>query len=267
MEKTGQNRMLAGKRAAVYGASGAIGSAVARAFAQHGAAVFLAGRNLVRLNEVAEAINRAGGSAAADRVDALDEASVAGHVETLVQRVGGVDISFNAVTMDDRQGMPLMDMSLEDFGRPIAMGTRTSFLIARAVAPRMVRQGSGVILMITATPARMAFPLTGGFGVACAAIEGLTRTLAAELGPHGVRVICLRSAGSPESILGTMSDHADGRDQASPQEFIGALEEMTLLKRMPTLADVGHVAALMASDYANPITGTTTNMTCGTITD
>ena len=130
----------------------------------------------------------------------------------------------------------------------------------------MVKKGSGVIMMITATPARMGFPLVGGFSVACAAIEAFSRSLAAELGPQGVRVICLRSAGSPESIAETMDVHASG-NKITRDEFITSLKEMTLLKRLPALADVGNVAALMASDYASTMTGTVANMTCGQIVD
>jgi 3-oxoacyl-[acyl-carrier protein] reductase len=97
-------------------------------------------------------------------------------------------------------------------------------------------------------------------------MEGFSRSLAAELGPRGVRVICLRSAGSPESIADTLDVHAAG-NQVTPDEFIASLKEMTLLKRLPSLADVGKVAALMASDYADTMTGTVANMTCGQIVD
>jgi 3-oxoacyl-[acyl-carrier protein] reductase len=90
--------------------------------------------------------------------------------------------------------------------------------------------------------------------------------LAAELGPQGVRVICLRSAGSPESITDVMDVHAAGH-RGTRDEFIAALKEMTLLKRLPSLADVGNVAVLMAADYAGSMTGTVANMTCGQIVD
>ena len=84
------------------------------------------------------------------------------------------------------------ELALENFSFPIATWTRAQFLTARSAARRMVTKRSGLILMLSASPARMAIPLTGGFGVACAAIEGLSRTLAGELSPQGVRVVCLR---------------------------------------------------------------------------
>ena len=258
--------LLQNKNAVIYGGGGAIGGAVARAFGREGATVFLAGRTLKTLNSVAKDICAAGGAAEIAQLDARDEQSIEKHIAEVVRKAGGIDIAFNAIGWEDVQGTPLVEMSLEDFSHPIIVATRTHFLTAKAVAPHMVKKGSGVIMMITATPARMGFPLVGGFSVACAAIEGFSRSLAAELGPQGVRVICLRSAGSPESIAETMDVHASG-NKITRDEFITSLKEMTLLKRLPALADVGNVAALMASDYASTMTGTVANMTCGQIVD
>jgi NAD(P)-dependent dehydrogenase (short-subunit alcohol dehydrogenase family) len=258
--------LLENKNAVIYGSGGAIGAAVARAFAREGARVFLAGRTLATLDAVAKDISAAGGLAESAEVDALDAQSVKKHIGEVAKKAGGIDVSFNAISWEDVQGTPLIEMALEDFSHPITIATRTQFLTAKAVAPHMIKKGSGVIMMITATPARMGFPLVGGFSVACAAVEGFSRSLAAELGPQGVRVICLRSAGSPESIPETLDAHAAG-NKLTRDEFIASLKEMTLLKRLPSLADVGNVAALMASDYAGTMTGTVANLTCGQIVD
>jgi 3-oxoacyl-[acyl-carrier protein] reductase len=260
------NMLLENKNAVIYGAGGAIGGAVARAFAREGAKVFLAGRTLAKLDAVAREISAAGGAAATAQVDALDEQSIEKHIAEVTKKAGGIDVSFNAIGIEDVQGIPLIEMSLEDFSRPITIATRTQFLTAKAVAPHMIKEGSGVIMMITATPARLAFPLVGGFSVACAAMEGFSRSLAAELGPQGVRVICLRSAGSPESIAEVMDVHA-AANRVTRDQFIAPLKEMTLLKRLPSLADVGNVAVLIASDYASSMTGTVANMSCGQIVD
>jgi len=258
--------LLENKNAVIYGAGGAIGGAVARAFAREGAKVFLAGRTLAKLDAVAKEITAAGGEAETAKVDALDEQSIKKHIGDVVKRAGGIDVSFNVIGMEDAQGTPLIEMSLEDFSRPITIATRTQFLTAKAVAPHMIKQGSGVIMMITATPARIGWPLVGGFGTACAALESLSRQLAAELGPQAVRVVSLRSAGSPESIPDTLDAFASG-NRMTRDEFIASLKEMTLLKRLPSLADVGNVAALMASDYAGTMTGTVANMSCGQVVD
>jgi len=184
--------LLKDKVAVIYGAGGAIGSAVARTFAREGARVFLSGLNLVPVEAVAKDIIAAGGEAEATRVDALDEDAVEQNAGSVAKKTGRIDVVLNAIGFRAVQGVPLIDLSREDFTSPIATWTTTQFLTARAAARYMVQKRSGVILTLSASPARLAIASTGGFGVACAAIEGLSRTLAAELSPHGVRVVCLR---------------------------------------------------------------------------
>jgi NAD(P)-dependent dehydrogenase (short-subunit alcohol dehydrogenase family) len=258
--------LLENKNAVIYGGAGSIGGAIARAFAREGAKVFLAGRTLSKLETVAGNIRAAGGGVETGKVDALDEQSVEKYIAEVAKKAGSIDVSFNAISWEDVQGTPLIEMTLDDFSHPITIATRTQFLTAKAVAPHMIKKRSGVIMTITAQPGRMGFPLCGGFSVACAAVEGFSRSLAAELGPQGVRVLCLRSAGSAESIQETLDAHA-AAGEATRDQFIASLKEMTLLKRLPSLTDVGNVAALMASDYAGTMTGTVANMTCGQIVD
>jgi NAD(P)-dependent dehydrogenase (short-subunit alcohol dehydrogenase family) len=134
--------LLENKNAVIYGGGGAIGGAVARAFAREGAKVFLAGRTLAKLDAVAEEITAAGGEAETAKVDALDEQSVEKHITEVAKEAGGIDICFNAIGMEDVQGTSLIEMSLEDFTRPITIATRTQFLAAKAVAPHMIKKGS-----------------------------------------------------------------------------------------------------------------------------
>jgi 3-oxoacyl-[acyl-carrier protein] reductase len=202
--------LLENKNAVIYGGGGAIGGAVARAFAHEGARVFLAGRTLSGVEAVAREISAAGGTAEAAQVDALDEQAVDRHIGEVAERAGSIDILFNAIGMQDVQGMPLHEMPLEDFARPIEVATRTQFLTARAAALRMIEQSSGVIMTITAGPARRPFPNVGGFDTACVAIEGLWRTFAAELGSYGIRLVVIGSAGSPDTpdVQETLKLHA-----------------------------------------------------------
>lgn len=186
--------MLEHKVAVIYGAGGTIGGEVARAFAREGAHGFLAGRTLAKLDAMAKEITEAGGVAEAAQVDALDERSVEEHAGEISRKAGRIDISFNAINLDEVQDRPPIEMSPEDFTRPVTNAARTHFLTATAAPRRMANQGSGVILLLTASSARLAGPMMGGFGVACAAIEGLTRSLAGEVGPHGVRsCVCGRT--------------------------------------------------------------------------
>jgi 3-oxoacyl-[acyl-carrier protein] reductase len=251
--------LLESKNAVIYGGGGSVGGAVARAFAREGARVFLAGRTMAALDAVAQEIAATGGVAETARVDALDERAVEEHIGTVAAKAGGIDVSFNAIGLQDVQGIPLVELSCEDFSLPIVTGTTTHFLTARAAARRMVERGSGVILTLSASAAPVASSPEpgrgmGGFGVACAAIEALSRSLAGELGPHGIRVVCLRPEGIPE----TATMQAETRAQ---------LEGEALLRRLPTLAEVANVAAFMASDQASAMTATIANLTCGTVVD
>ena len=260
--------LLADKTAVIYGAGGGVGSAVARAFAHEGAKLFLAGRTLTRVEAVAQEISAAGGVAEAAQVDALDQRAVEAHIGQVAGKAGSIDILFNAIGMQDVQGKPLIEMSLEDFTRPITIATQTQFLTARAAARRMVPQGFGVILTITAGPARRALPNVGGFDVACAAIEGLWRTFAAELGPYGIRLVVVGSAGSPDTpdVQETLKLHTRATGK-SLEELLAESGSGALLGRLPAVAEVANVAALMASDYASAMTGVIANVTCGYIVD
>jgi 3-oxoacyl-[acyl-carrier protein] reductase len=114
--------LLENKNAVIYGAGGSIGGAVARAFAREGATVFLAGRTLESLEEVAEEIRSAGGVAETAQVDALDEQAVDGHADAVAASAGGIDVSFNLISVGDIQGTPLAEMPLQDFPR-LALAT------------------------------------------------------------------------------------------------------------------------------------------------
>jgi NAD(P)-dependent dehydrogenase (short-subunit alcohol dehydrogenase family) len=191
--------LLADKNAVIYGAAGAIGATVARAFAAEGATVFLTGRNASELDTVAKEITASGGTAHTAVVDAADEDAVEGHADTVVTQAGSLDISFNAISVPQEgiQGTPLAELTTERFILPVTTYMTSHFLTTRAAARRMVPQGSGVILTLTATPARLAAPLTGGMAPAWAGIEALTRTLSAELASYGIRALCLRPDALP----------------------------------------------------------------------
>jgi 3-oxoacyl-[acyl-carrier protein] reductase len=261
--------LLEGKNAVIYGGAGRVGRAVARAFAGEGARLFLAGRTLASLDAVAEELAGAGGAVETARVDALDERAVDSHADAVAERAGGIDVAFNAISHGDVHGAPLLEMSFEDFARPISTAVRAQFLTTRAAARHMTRQGSGVIMTITAPTARLSIPEVGGTGVTFDAIESSCRQWACELGRHGVRVVWLQTTGLPEAIddsgaafpaYGTGS--AAGMTRA---ELIAWLLRSTQLNRLTSLAEVGNVAAFMASDHAAAMTASAANLTCGQV--
>jgi 3-oxoacyl-[acyl-carrier protein] reductase len=184
--------LLENKNAVIYGAGGSIGSVVARAFAREGARVFLAGRTLESLQEVAQEIRSTGGVAETAQVDALEEHTVNEHADAVAASAGGIDISFNLISVGDVQGTPLAEMLLEDFEQPIMTAVRTQFLTSRAAARHMISQGSGVILFFGGYGDPVPDYYIGGFQVALGAIESLRRQLASELGGHGIRAVTLQ---------------------------------------------------------------------------
>jgi NAD(P)-dependent dehydrogenase (short-subunit alcohol dehydrogenase family) len=262
--------MLKDKVAVIYGAGGAIGSSVANAFALEGAILFLTGRHLAPVEIVAKEIVSAGGSAEAAEVDALDEQAVDEHLQSVIDEAGRVDISFNAVGIPNTRivGVPLVELDVEQFSLPITTYASSYFLTARTAARRMVVNRSGVIMSVTALPARTGISLLGGYGPAMAAKEALTRELSAELAPHGIRVVGLRPQAMPETR--TIKEAFEPRAEASGmtweqwQEFLAS---RTHTRRLMTLEEMANVAAFMASDNASGMTGTTVNLTMGSLDD
>ncbi|MCW2918934.1 MAG: 2-hydroxycyclohexanecarboxyl-CoA dehydrogenase [Actinomycetia bacterium] len=247
-------QQLQNKNAIIYGGSGSIGGASARAFAREGATVFLAGRTLKTLEAVAEDIKAAGGSAHVAELDALDESAVNEHAAAVAAQAGSIDVSLNLVSRGDRHGVTLVDMTAEDFARPVTTGLMSNFNTARAAARHMAEQGSGVILTLTSASSRGTAPTLGSTGVADAATETFLRYLAAENGPQGVRVVGLWAAGIPETF-----------DPPLPPEVSQRMAEMTMLHRMQSLTQVVDSFVFLASDRAAGITGTILNVTCGLV--
>jgi NAD(P)-dependent dehydrogenase (short-subunit alcohol dehydrogenase family) len=253
--------MLQNKNAIIYGAGGSIGGAIARVFANAGACVFLAGRNREPLQKVADDIRASCGRAEVDRVDALDEKAVNDHINKVAHQAGTIDISFNVIGLEVVQNMPLVEMTVDDFTRPVTIAMRGHFLTATAAGKVMMKQGSGVILSLTATPGGIGYPLTAGFAPACSAIESFSRNLASELGIYGVRAVNIRSAGSPDSKV--FKDAIDNHPDVMAT-VLNLMEQDTMLKKLPLMADIANIALFLASDMASKITGVTVDATCGT---
>ncbi len=253
--------LLQNKNAVIYGAGGSLAGAVAKAFAKAGATVFLSGHKLKPVQQLADEIIKAGGKADAAEVDALNEKAVNEYVSKVVKKAGNVDVSFNLIGLQDKQGVPLVDLSLEDFTRPLKRAMESQFITSTAAGRIMKKQGSGVILSLTATPGGIGYPETGGFGPACRLMESISTNLGSELGAYGVRVVNIRSAGSPDSkVFKDAIDH--GGDKVV--EFIKKIEDDTMLKKMPVMNDIANTAVFLASDMAAGITGVTVDVTCGT---
>lgn len=262
--------MLNDKVAVIYGSGGAIGGAVARAFAREGARLFLTGRLRAPVEAVASDIVSAGGCAEAAEVDALAEPAVDRHLQSVIDRAGRIDISFNAIGIPDADilGVPLVDLDASRFSLPIATYVSSYFLTARMAARRMVANRSGVIMTVTALHSRTGLPLVGGYGPAMAAKEALTRDLSAELAPHGIRVVGLRPQAMPETATIREAFEPRARSMGMTWErWQELLANRTHTRRLMTLTEIANVAVFMASDTASGMTGTTVNLTMGSLDD
>jgi NAD(P)-dependent dehydrogenase (short-subunit alcohol dehydrogenase family) len=262
--------MLKKKVAVIYGAAGGIGGAVGRAFASEGAKVFLTGRSLAPVEAVAKDIVAVGGSAEAAEVDALDEQAVGSHLQSVIDKAGRVDISFNAVGIPNAEivGVPLADLDVERFSLAITAYATSYFLTASLAARHMIPNKSGVILTVTALHSRTGIPLVGGYGPAQAAKEALTRDLSAELAPQGIRVVGLRPNGIPETR--TIKDAFEPRAKTlglTWEQWQETLASKTHPRRLMTLEEIANMAVFVASDKASGLTGTTVNLTMGSLDD
>jgi 3-oxoacyl-[acyl-carrier protein] reductase len=258
--------MLEDKTAVIYGGGGAIGGAVSRAFAGAGAHVYLAGRSGARLEEVA---NDIGDAAEVAEVDALDERAVAEHADAVAADAGGIDIALNAVSFPHVSATPLAELAVEEVMHPIDSFLRTNLITAKATARHMTARRSGAILTLSTAGSRFARPGNLGYGTTCAAIEQMTQRLAVELGPSGVRVVCLRptaiaDAASNGSYTGELFAPLAAAAGVSVEQMLAQWgEDQTLLGRLPTLAQVADAAVFLASDRAGAITGAVTDLTSG----
>ena len=256
--------LLKDKVAVVYGGSGAVGSAVARAFAREGAIVHLAARRMEPLEAIAGEIRQAGGRVHTAASDAFEPEAIAAHLRHVAAESGPVKILLSAIDWGDSQGADLIDHDFETFMRPVQNGLKSWFHLGTAYARHMGENGGGVILGYTANAARQAFGQMGGFGIACAPVEHFLRHLAVENGPKGVRCCWVRSPGSPDTpgIREVWSIHAKERGM-SFDELHAEFAKDTPLRRIASLSQCADAAVLLASDLASSMTATLANTTGG----
>jgi len=244
--------LLENRTAVIYGGGGSIGGAMADAFAAEGARVFLAGRTPAKLETVADRIRKAGGQAETAVVDAMDAKAVNDHIETVVEKTGSVDISVNVIPLDGIF-QPLAEISTADFVAAIGKALTTQLITTKAAARHMVKQESGVLLFFGGSETAHINPGMGNVQIGFDAVESLRRQWAVELAPHGVRTVTLLTGG----IVDTFPDTPEW--EGARQGII----DNSPFKRAATMADVGSVAAFVASDKGRSITSTQVNISFG----
>jgi NAD(P)-dependent dehydrogenase (short-subunit alcohol dehydrogenase family) len=262
---------LQGKYAVVFGAGGSIGAAVAKEFAVEGAEVFLAGRSQANVAAVQEQITTSGGQAYAAVIDAQNGVAVDEYIDGIATRTGSIDIVFNAIgplATEYGNGKNAVDLPVEEFMVPLTTIVKSQFITARSAARHMVKQHSGVIIFLTGSPARGHVEGATAIGAAFGAIESFMENLAVEVGPAGVRSVCLRTTANTDSrtIQQTMDARAS-KMNATKDQMIARTASLNFLKVPASIFDTAKAVAFLASDRARLMTGTVVNSSAGAALD
>jgi NAD(P)-dependent dehydrogenase (short-subunit alcohol dehydrogenase family) len=161
-----------------------------------------------------------------------------------------------------------VELTIEEFMLPATTVLKSRFITARAAARRMVEQRSGVIIFVTGSPARGHVPGGTAIGSASGAIECLTENLAIEVGPFGVRVVCIRTLANVDSrSIQQTTEFLISRMNITKDQANEQIANSNFLKRVATVSDTAKAAVLAASDNARMMTGTVLNATAGAALD
>jgi NAD(P)-dependent dehydrogenase (short-subunit alcohol dehydrogenase family) len=254
---------LSGQVALITGGGRGIGRAIALRFVSEGAAVMLAATKREPLEATAAEIRKAGGRAATAVVDVADEAAVKAVVAATLGELGRLDILVNNAGVGGPT-LRVADMERADWDRTLAVNVTGAFLCSKHAIPHMVARKSGRIVNITSIAGLMGYPLRSPYAVSKWGMIALTRTLAGELGEHGITVNAIApGAVRGERVEGVIAARAAalGRPAADVEREL--FVDPTALKRMVGADDVAATAAFLASNDAANITGETISVSAG----
>jgi NAD(P)-dependent dehydrogenase (short-subunit alcohol dehydrogenase family) len=227
--------------ALVTGSTGGIGAATAALLAADGYEVVVSGRDTERGSAVVKQIIADGGSARFVAADLHDLDSL----RALAEATGPVEILVNNAGMFP--GAPLVSQDVESFDRAFALNVRAPYFLSAALVPAMIERGRGSIVNVSTMAARVGMPGLSAYGATKAALESLTRTWAAELGVHGIRVNAVAPGPTgTEMFLSSM----DADTQA-------AIAASTILGRVADPQEIARVIAFVATDAGSYLTGAT----------
>ena len=245
---------LAGRVAVVTGGSRGIGAETARALARNGVAVAVIGRDGQALAGVAGAIAAAGGHALPVRADCTVDADVARAAASISAELGPVDI---LAPFAGGNGMPVptAQETVAHWREVVESDLTATFVCVRAFLPGMIERGHGAIVTMASAAARQAARSSAAYAAAKAGVIALTRHLAAEVGPDGIRVNCIAPSAVENERLRTWTT----------EEQRSELAASFPLRRIGQPRDVAAAALFLASDASSWITGVTLDIAGGKI--
>ncbi len=247
---------LEGRVAVVTGSSRGIGAAIATLFAQHGARVVIHGRDTAALASVRAGIASSGGEVLTATADLTQYDQVEAMRLQIEELVGPVDILVANAGGSPVRPSPVEDTTEADWRASIETNLTATFLTIKSLLPGMKQRGHGSIVTMSSAAARR--PNSGSpvaYAAAKAAIELLTKDVAAQAGPFGIRANCI----SPETIL------TERNRQRIPQEIRHALIDSHPLRRLGTPEDVAEAALFLAADTAAWISGIVLDVAGGSV--
>ena len=245
---------LAGKVAVVTGGSGGIGAATCRLLAANGARVAVNGRARTRIQAVVDAIREGGGEAVGVDGDCTDPAAVERLRQVVERELGPAEVLAAFVGGGRGRPGPVADVPQEDWQSTLDGSLTATFLTLKSFLPGMIQRGRGAIVTMASSAARL--PGLGApapYMAAKAGVVMLTRQVASEAGPHGVRANCL----APHTIL------TEQIERVAPQEWRERMAAAVPLRRLGTPEDVAQAAVFLASDSAAWLTGVTLDVAGG----
>jgi NAD(P)-dependent dehydrogenase (short-subunit alcohol dehydrogenase family) len=250
-----------GRWVIVTGAGYGIGRAIATAFAAEGAHVALAARSTAKLEESAALLRAHGGEALVVPADVRREEDVARLVRDVHAHAGRIDVLVSNSGITGPTGH-VHDTALADWNDTLATNLTGAFLCARAVAPHMIAARGGAIVHIGSVAGRMAYPLRAPYAASKWGLIGFSHSLAAELGPHGIRVNVVQPGSTAgermERVIATRAA-AQGTTPDQARQFF---TRDVPLGRMVGPEEVARAVLFLASDEASGITGQVLNV-CG----
>jgi len=254
---------LGDKVVIITGAGDGLGEVMAHLFAREGAHLTLAGRRTALLDEVAASVRAGGHRAIAVTTDVTDEAAVAAMVSATVSEYGRVDVMCNNAAQPGKD-LHIWEQTLENWNATIAVDVTAAMLCTREVLTQsMLAQGSGSIVNFSSTAGLEGMERKSHYGVAKAGLRTLTKVMAKEVGPHGIRVNCLVPGGIQTDLLRNYWKRLADEQGVTWEEIRDQGARSTALRRIATPDEIAQVALFLASDESSAITGQSIVADCG----
>jgi NAD(P)-dependent dehydrogenase (short-subunit alcohol dehydrogenase family) len=254
--------LLDGKVALVSGAGPGLGRDVALAFGREGATVVVAARTEPKVQALAAEVEGQGAKALGVRLDVTDGDSCRAAVDRIVETFGRIDVLVNNA-FDDGDHTAFLDADLDNWRHTMDVNLFGTLQLTQLVGRRMADRGDGRIVMINSMSAVRARARFGGYTASKGALAAVTKVLAVELGPHGVRVNGVHPGYIWGDSVEAYFEHLAGKRGITPEEQYRAVASETALRYLPHSSEIAEAVVFFASDMSKPVTGQALGVNAG----